>query len=109
MLSDSSQPQAIMGSDCFPFHSVCWQLRMSEAEICKKAEGTALKPVCLVSCQDACDGGLGAYDNFSTGVSGYRIDSEDEQRLKKSCVRQCTNECIKPGKTSSFDVVYRSK
>ncbi|KAK9819852.1 hypothetical protein WJX72_003300 [[Myrmecia] bisecta] len=86
---------------------VAGKLDQAGNQTCRSAEGIELKPTCGSSCRNACTAGFDAYVQANKDFSGYVIDSKDQARVLKSCIRQCTYECGKPGKVFDFAVPFR--
>lgn len=83
------------------------QALYAKERICRKAEGTDLKETCRSSCQSACIDTLTGYATALTEESGFRLLDKDQERLLKSCTRNCSYECSKPGKAFDFVIPYR--
>lgn len=85
----------------------CCQVRISDATLCSKAEGSDLRPACATSCETTCRGAMGAYTDLNGRTTGIEIEEKDVQRVVKSCIRDCRSECVKPGKVFDFVVPSR--
>ena len=66
-----------------------------------------LKETCQASCSEACTASLKEYAERDSRLTGYSIDAKTKDRLAKSCIRQCTYECAKPGDKYGFAIPYR--
>ncbi|KAG2453450.1 hypothetical protein HYH02_001671 [Chlamydomonas schloesseri] len=75
--------------------------------VCKKAEGQELKEVCRTACESACTEAIDLYDKQVKEESGFALLASDKARLTKSCTRNCSYECAKPGKAFDFVIPYR--
>ena len=78
---------------------LCSQVQNTElGVICKHAEGTELKSTCLTSCEAACEAGLQKWETDNQIRTGFVLLDKDRTRLVKSCTRECTTDCTRPGK-----------
>ncbi|KAG2498856.1 hypothetical protein HYH03_003048 [Edaphochlamys debaryana] len=76
--------------------------------ICRKAEGQDLKETCRMACESACNDTVNDYAKAIKDESGFAFLAKDESRLAKNCIRSCSYECAKPGKSGlDFIIPYR--
>lgn len=73
------------------------QVRISENTICKRSEGAELNLTCYGSCQLACEAGLDRWAVANTARTGFQLLDKDRERLLRSCARECTQDCTRPG------------
>lgn len=75
--------------------------------LCSKSEGQTREETCLPSCKSACARAISRHLAEVTKETGYVLDSKDMGKVVESCSNQCNNECLKPGKTTSFIYPFR--
>lgn len=74
---------------------------------CRAVEGLELKPTCVRSCDAACTDGLDLYTSESSASLGFKVPASAQERVLRSCRRQCVYECAKPGKAYDFSIPFR--
>ncbi|GIL71015.1 hypothetical protein Vretimale_4093 [Volvox reticuliferus] len=75
--------------------------------VCRKSEGQDLKETCRSACESACTASLEIYGQQVTQESGFTLLASDKARMARSCTRNCSYECGKPGKAFDFVIPYR--
>lgn len=81
----------------------------ADNQLCSKTTGPDLKETCDASCGQACTASLKEYADRDSRLTGYSIDVKTKDKLAKSCMKQCTYECAKPGDKYGFAIPYRSR
>lgn len=74
---------------------------------CAQSVGQTREETCFPACKIACKQAIGQHLAEVTKETGYVLDSKDTTKVMESCSNQCTNECLKPGKTTSFIYPFR--
>lgn len=83
------------------------QADQGDSQLCSKTTGPDLKETCAASCSQACTAALNDYTERDSKFTGYSIDAKAKDKLSRSCVRQCTYECAKPGDKYGFAIPFR--
>jgi hypothetical protein len=90
-----------------PYPARLRQARFARDQACTKAESQDLKDACTTACQGSCSGTVQAYAASLVERTGLRLLPKDQERLQRSCVRNCAYECSKPGRAFDFVVPWR--
>ncbi|DBB09761.1 TPA: hypothetical protein ACH3X3_001396 [Trebouxia sp. C0006] len=81
----------------------------ADNQLCSKRTGPDLQLTCNASCAQACTAALNEYADRDSRLTGYSIDGKTKDKLSKSCTKQCTYECAKPGDKYGFAIPYRAR
>ncbi len=85
------------------------QTDSADNQLCSRRTGQDLQLTCNASCGQACTAALNEYADRDSRLTGYSIDAKTKDKLSKSCTKQCTYECAKPGDKYGFAIPYRSR
>ena len=83
------------------------QADRADSQLCSQTTGPDLKETCGASCSQACAAALKDYTDRDSKFTGYSIEPKAKDKLSRSCVRQCTYECAKPGDKYGFAIPFR--
>lgn len=83
------------------------QADRADIQLCSKTTGTDLKETCAASCRQACTAALKDYTDKDSKFTGYSIDPKAKDKLSRSCIKQCSYECAKPGDKYGFAIPFR--
>ncbi len=89
--------------------AVVLQTDAADNQLCSKRTGPDLQLTCNASCAQACTAALNEYADRDSRLTGYSIDGKTKDKLSKSCTKQCTYECAKPGDKYGFAIPYRAR
>lgn len=81
----------------------------ADSQLCIRRTGPDLQLTCNASCGQACTAALNEYADRDSRLTGYSIDAKTKDKLSRSCTKQCTYECAKPGDKYGFAIPYRSR
>jgi len=76
-------------------------------EVCRRGEADDMPQAVAPACRAACTISVTDYSKKQFDFSGYKLPEKDEQRMMKSCVRECNMSGTRPGKSFQFVVPYR--
>ncbi|KAH7438586.1 hypothetical protein KP509_04G021900 [Ceratopteris richardii] len=74
---------------------------------CAKSEGKSREETCIPACKSSCAEAIKKHLAEVTRETGYVLDRKDTTKVMEACSNQCTNECLKPGKSTSFIYPFR--
>eukprot|EP00898_Chlorokybus_atmophyticus_P000188 jgi/Chlat1/116/Chrsp1S00221 len=74
---------------------------------CAKGEAPTKEEACIQPCETACAAAIDDHIKREKSLSGYVVDAKDRANVLKRCSRQCINECLQPGNSSSFVAPFR--
>lgn len=80
---------------------------MPDAATCQTREGITPDVACLAACDASCRASVEQLVERQNVATGYALDQDDQNKVIKSCVRQCKYECTKPGQFSSFAAPFK--
>lgn len=89
--------------------NVLLQTNAADNQLCIRRTGPDLQQTCNASCGLACTAALNEYADRDSRLTGYSIDAKTKDKLSRSCTKQCTYECAKPGDKYGFAIPYRSR
>lgn len=80
---------------------------MPDAAACETREGITPDVACLAACDASCRASVESLVERQKLETGYALDQDDQNKVTRSCVRQCKYECTKPGQFSSFAAPFK--
>jgi len=91
----------------FQFLPVGEKVRAAGNTVCEQAVGSDMKQTCASSCEAACNRALDLFEVSEAKRSGFSLLEKDRTRLRKTCIRECSIDCTRPGKAYDFVIPYR--